>query len=123
VGHTIGFWSNKNGQAVWAALYSGGLIDISPDKNLAKNANAKVMSVMLNAQLTALKLNVAAGYVDGSAYYIPYGGTINELIAEATAALSSSDRDYQGMLKNYIDQLNNGAPVVPPLPCPYTFPA
>ncbi len=122
-GYTIGFWSNKNGQAVWDALYKGGLIDISPNKNLAKEAIAKDMNVMLNAQLTALRLNVAQTYVDENAYYIPYGGTINELTEEATAALSSTDRYYQGILKNYIDQLNNGALVVPPSPCPYTFPA
>lgn len=120
-GYTIGFWSNKNGQALWNALYNSGEITLPPDKNLAKLATAKDMSVMLKAQLTALKLNIAAGFVDGGAFYIPYGGTINDLTAEAEAALTSSDRNYQETLKNYIDQINNGALVIPPLPCPYTF--
>ena len=63
--------------------------------------------------------------------YIPFGGTINSLIAAADAALAADpytptgdpNRATQEQLKNALDALNNGALVVPSSPCRRSFPA
>ncbi|MEO6102271.1 MAG: hypothetical protein ABIP44_01360 [Pseudoxanthomonas sp.] len=148
-GHTLGFWSNKNGQQVindngsaapeLALLTSyhlrtatGGNFDpttYSALKTWLLNGTATNMSYMLSVQLAAMILNIEAGFVNGNAMYVPYGGTINQLVAEADAALAangytpsgSADRANQEVLKNYIDALNNGAGVVPTSPCAYSF--
>jgi hypothetical protein len=88
------------------------------------------MAYMLSAQLATMKLNVLNGFVDGNSYYIPYGGTINQLIAAADATLAANGstiasgpiRSMQETLKKHLDALNNGANVVPPQACTYTFP-
>ena len=149
-GLTMGFWSNKNGQATMndgstmapeLALLSGlnlrnaagghfDPVNYAPFKNWLLSATATNMAYMLSAQLAAMELNVEAGFVNGNAFYIPYGGTINQLMAEANAELglhgtayaTDTWRGYQEMLKNYLDALNNGASVVNPAPCTYTFP-
>jgi hypothetical protein len=148
-GKTIGFWSNKNGQA---AINDGGTADpelaMLSGLNLTKanggdfdptsywqfrtwllSATATNMAYMLSAQLAAMALNVEAGFVDSDAFYIPYGGTISQLMAEANAELGlhgaaydgDAWRGYQETLKNYLDALNNGDSVIPSTPCAYSF--
>jgi hypothetical protein len=149
-GKTLGFWSNKNGQAT---MNDGGTMapelamltglnlrkangaDFNPAtyaafKTWLLSATATNMAYMLSAQLAAMDLNVEAGLVNGDAFYIPYGGTINQLMTAANNALGADgytpagdpNRSTQETLKNYLDALNNGASVVNPTPCTYTFP-
>ncbi len=148
-GLTLGFWSNKNGQALlndnggmaseFALLTSyhlrnaaGG--DFDPTTYAGFRAwllggTATNMSYMLSVQLAAMILNIESGGVDGNALYLPYGGTINQLVAAAEAALAADgytptgdpNRATQETLKNYIDALNNGGGVVPVSPCAYSF--
>jgi hypothetical protein len=141
-GLTLGFWSNKNGQRLIGSddlallcalnLVNGGPftpISAAQVRTWLLAATATNMAYMLSAQLAAMELNVWNGVVDGNAFYIPYGGTINTLMAAADAALAADgytpagdpNRAYQETLKNYLDALNNGALVIPSQPCPYTF--
>lgn len=116
-GHTLGFWSNKNGQAT---MNDGGslvpelnLLDSKclrnasgTDTNFAGNyttfrnwllnATATNMSYMLSAQLAAMELNIEAGYVvPGALIYAPGTNSANGLgfatvgavVAEAEAEL------------------------------------
>lgn len=112
-GHTIGFWSNKNGQSLIDAgdllalrnlhLRNGSGTDFDP---LAKstyrtwllNANAINMAYMLSAQLSASVLNVRNGFVNVDAMVYAPGTTsanalgfarMGDLIAEADAALAA----------------------------------
>jgi hypothetical protein len=79
-GKTLGFWSNKNGQALITAanltLLDGlNLVNANGSafnpttkvqvKNWLLSANATNMAYMLSAQLTAMELNVADGFVNG----------------------------------------------------------
>jgi hypothetical protein len=141
-GLTLGFWSNKNGQKQVGDddlamlrnlnLVNGGPFNpnsYAPFRTWLLAATATNMAYMLSAQLAAMELNVLNGAVDGGAFYIPYGGTIDALMAEANVELGvhptaySGDtwRTYQEFLKNCLDALNNGASVIPTVPCPYTF--
>lgn len=95
-GHTLGYWSNKNGQATMtnvigmdaalAALRALNLVnangtDFDPTeyrqfRTWLLSANATYMGYMLSAQLAAMKLNVMAGapagFVNGNAFvYAP----------------------------------------------------
>jgi len=87
------------------------------------------MAYMLSAQLAAMKLNVAHGFVDPTSFALCYNGTVAQLISAADAALAADgftpagdpNRSIQETLKNCLDRLNNGGPVVPPTPCPATF--
>jgi hypothetical protein len=116
-GHTLGFWSNKNGQAT---MNDGGslvpelnLLDSKclrnasgTDTNFTGNytnfrnwllgATATNMSYMLSAQLAAMELNIEAGYVaPGALIYAPGTNSANGLgfatvgavVAEAEAEL------------------------------------
>ena len=116
-GHTLGFWSNKNGQAT---MNDGGslvpelnLLDSQclrnasgTDTNFAGNytnfrnwllgATATNMSYMLSAQLAAMELNIEAGFVaPGALIYAPGTNSANGLgfatvgavVAEAEAEL------------------------------------
>jgi hypothetical protein len=141
-GKTLGFWSNKNGQKLVGSddlallrglnLVNGGAFNptsYSQFRAWLLAATATNMAYMLSAQLAAMALNVYNGFVDGGAFYIPYGGTINALMAEANAELGlhptayagDAWRGYQEFLKNCLDALNNGASVIPTEHCPYTF--
>ena len=143
-GLTIGFWGNKNGQALitssdLALLRSCNLVNANgtPFNPTTKaqlmtwlqNANATNMAYMLSAQLAAMKLSVAHGFVDGSSFAICAGKTINQLISMADAALGldgftpagDPNRNAQQQIKNCLDTLNNGGLVVPSTPCPASF--
>ena len=113
---------NANGTAFDPTNYAG-------FRTWLLNGTATNMAYMLSVQLTAMRLNVEAGFVSGSAYYVPYGGTVTELIDEANALLGADgvtlagdpNRAAQEVLKNYLDELNNGAGVLSPTPCRFTF--
>jgi hypothetical protein len=148
-GKTIGFWGNKNGLALltqtdFAALTALKLVNKDGSNrdftgNLANNkkdleswlqkADATNMAYMLSAQLAAMKLNVLHGFVDGNAFALCYNGTVNDLISAANTALLADqqtpsgdpNRASQQTLKNCLDALNNGGPVVPVTPCARSF--
>jgi hypothetical protein len=150
-GHTLGFWSNKNGNKTMAddggvaselALLSSYTLRNADGTNFNPtsytqfrtwllNGNATNMSYMLSVQMAAMILNIEEGLVDGNALYLPADKTIDELVALAEQALAADadglaldgapNRAYQGQLKDWIDQLNNDANVVPTLPCGYSF--
>ena len=113
-GLTLGFWSNKNGEALMndapyanapellllrnLHLRTAGGLDFNPTTYSAfrtwlLSATATNMAYMLSAQLAAMKLNVEAHKVDGNAFVMlpPYysGDTINELMAAADNSLAS----------------------------------
>lgn len=144
-GLTLGFWSNKNGQALVGAgdlallvslnLRNANGSNFDPATKAALktwllNGTAVNMAYMLSVQLAAMELNVYNGFVDGNAYYVPAGMTINDLMAAANTTLGVDGytpdgdplRSYQEQLKNWLDQLNNNAGVLSPTPCAYTFP-
>lgn len=144
-GLTIGFWSNKNGQALITAadltalqtlcLRNADGSNFDPTtaaqvKAFLLGANAVNMANMLSAQLAAMTLNIRHGFVNGTSFDLCSGGTINQLVADAAAALCADgstpagdpNRATQESEKSCIDQLNNGAPVVPATPCTYSFP-
>jgi hypothetical protein len=151
-GLTLGFWSNKNGQAVMTAAGMSSELAALSALNLRNasgsnfdpatyagfrtwllNATATNMAYMLSAQLAAMKLNVLAGFVNpASIVYSPVLGfiTVGNLLAAADASLGangltlsgSPDRAAQEALKNALDAANNNQNFVQPVPCPYTFP-
>jgi len=115
-GHTLGFWSNKNGQARFDAADLAAMVALnlrnangtafnptsySGFKSWLLKATATNMSYMLSAQLSAMVLNVregtANGFVSGSALvYAPGVGntgvnnqfiTINDLTTAANNEL------------------------------------
>jgi hypothetical protein len=144
-GKTLGFWSNKNGQA----LINSSDVDALNTLNLYKptgweypqftdktqiksyllSATAVNMSWMLSAQLIATELNVRHGFLNGST--IVYVGpstyvltgfiSIKEIMENANSALSAlsgADRAEQEYWKNLLDGLNNNwLPFVCPEPC------
>jgi len=143
-GLTIGFWGNKNGQALITAsdltlLRACNLVNANGSpfdpttaaqvKTWLQNANSTNMAYMLSAQLAAMKLNVAHGFVSGSAVDPCSHMTISALISAADASLlahplttaGSPYRRFQESLKNCLDALNNGGPTVSPTPCSYSF--
>jgi hypothetical protein len=147
-GRTLGFWSNKNGQALITSgdisalnmlnLYtpSGWMYPPFTDKTQIKNyllsATAKDMRWMLSAQLIATKLNVLHGFLSGSTIvyvgsssYVPSGFiSINEIMENANNALAGTDRAAQEYWKNLLDGLNNNwLPFVCTGPCyPIVYP-
>jgi hypothetical protein len=148
-GHTRGFWQNKNGQkqieddggvaSEMTLLSSYNLRNLDGShfdpasyasfKAWLTDATATNMAYMLSAQLSALVLAIEAGMVDGDALYLPYDGTIDELVTEANDALGAdgltptgdANRDLQSELKDHIDAINNDGDVVPTTPCDYSF--
>ena len=150
-GHTKGFWHNQNGLAammdggtaepelsalrgepLWDA--DGNPFDPTTHAQLADwltfESSAANMANMLSAQYAAMWLNLEYGFVDGSDYYGSAGKTIDEIMSAARAALvadsytpdGDANRASQGQLKDWIDALNNGAYVIPSVPCAYSFP-
>ena len=115
-GKTLGFWSNKNGQATMndggtlapeLALLDGLCLSnaTGPQANFGTytafrtwilGANAVNMAYMLSAQLAAMKLNIEAGFVSPSALIYAPGtpganslgfNTVANVVAAAEAAL------------------------------------
>lgn len=144
-GLTLGFWSNKNGQALINAAdltalrnlclrnADGSNFDPTTNaqvKSFLLGANATNMANMLSAQLAAMTLNIRHGFVDPNAFDLCSNQTVGALTTAANAALcangltfsGSADRAPQEAQKNCIDALNNGGPVVPTTPCSRTFP-
>jgi len=135
-GHTLGFWSNKNGQ-VFAQTQMGMLsaANLVTEKGTPFNptgyaefrkwlldGKATNMSYMLSVQLSAMLLNVASGNVNawslveapgtGSANALGYAFVTN-LIAEANALLAAnpitmSDSAIRSRLENVKNALDNG---------------
>lgn len=120
-GLTLGFWSNKNGQALFgnddlALMVSLNLrnangTDFNPTgysafRTWLLNATATNMAYMLSAQLAAMQLNVFNGKVSGSSLvYAPGCGntgvnnnyiSINDLIAAANAAIGADGNTPSG---------------------------
>ena len=144
-GRTLGFWSNKNGQALidgsdiqaLVALNLRGVngapfdpSNYSNFRNWILNATATDMSYMLSAQLATMKLNVLNGFVPENVIVTtPFGFmTIGELMAKANLALEVAPfyRNYQEQLKNALDAANNNNDVYVlspnnPFDFPYTF--
>jgi hypothetical protein len=144
-GLTLGFWSNKNGQALITAadllalrnlnLRNGDGSNFEPSTNpqvkaFLLGANAVNMANMLSAQLAAMTLNIRHGFVDPNAFDLCSNKTVGQLVADANTSLGangltftgSPDRAAQEAMKNCIDALNNGGPVIPTTPCTRTFP-
>ncbi|HEX3187837.1 MAG TPA: hypothetical protein VHQ94_23755 [Pyrinomonadaceae bacterium] len=118
-GHTLGFWSNRNGLATMndggsvcseLALLNGLYLrngagtrmnfgcDYNAFRNWLLSASATNMAYMLSAQLAAMELNVEAGFVNGSALVYAPGtnsanglgfATVNALMTEANTELTS----------------------------------
>lgn len=151
-GRTPGFWSNKNGEAKMfdeldgageelALLSSLNLVNANGSafdpgnypafRTWLLDSTATNMAYKLSSHLAAMALNIEAGYVSGNRFYVPFGGTVNELVALANESLGDhpytpsgdAERAYQEQLKNYLDALNNGARVIPTsyTSCPRTF--
>ena len=144
-GLTLGFWSNKNGQALITAadllalrnlcLRNADGSNFDPTTNaqvrtFLLGANATNMANMLSAQLIAMTLNIRHGFVDPNSFDLCSSQTVGQLATAANTALcangltfsGSPDRASQESKKNCIDALNNGGPVVPTTPCSRTFP-
>ena len=163
-GLTLGFWSNKNGQALINAtdlqhlrddfcLRNADGSEFNPTtnaqvKSFLLGANATNMSNMLSAQLIAMCLNVAHGFVNGGALIfagsnpsgcnVPVNGngfiTVNALLADAATELcahglvlaGNPERACQEFKKNALDKANNNlnfvqGPGVCPVPTAFTY--
>ena len=143
-GRTLGFCSNRNGQALVDAgdlaalvalnLRSGSGANFDPAtyaalKTWLLNGTATNMAYMLSVQLAAMKLNTLNNFVNGNGFYVPAGKTINQIMADANTSLGlynitlsgHAQRANQEQLKNWLDQLNNGAGVLSPTPCARSF--
>lgn len=143
-GRTLGFWSNRNGQGLIGdddlqVLYALNLrkADGSHFDNFTKaqlrtwllDGDAVNMAYMLSVQLAAMRLNVHNGFVTGG-YYVPAGMTVAALMDAANASLAlygstpagHPQRADQAQLKDWLDALNNGAGLLSPTACDYSFP-
>jgi hypothetical protein len=114
-GHTLGFWSNKNGQALFGSDDLAALVALdlrnangtafdpasySAFRTWILNATATNMAYMLSAQLAAMKLNVLNGFVNGNALIYAPGtnsanalgfATVNAVMADANTLLGSAN--------------------------------
>jgi len=149
-GHTIGFWSNKNGQQLLTDAdftqltgyclrnADGSNRDFTAStvinkKNLNTwilDAKATNMAYMLSAQLTATQLSVNHGFTN-AAVIVDGTRNVTDLIAYANSLLCADgdtkggdpNRAEQARVKDILDAINNGASFVQPTAanCPYTF--
>jgi len=131
-GLTLGFWSNKNGQALVGAddlamlvalnLRNANSSNFDPANNAALrtwllNATATNMAYMLSAQLAAMELNVFNGKVSGTALIYAPGttsanslgfATVNDVMAEANNELGLHGSTLSGSLyRTYQEALKN----------------
>jgi hypothetical protein len=141
-GRTLGFWSNKNGQAMinasdLAFLSSLSLRDAAGNpfdpatnaqlKSWLLSGTATNMAYMLSVQLATMELNVRKGLVSPSMLIQapPLGyPTVAALMGAANTALASDGvvlsgspvRAYQEALKTALDRGNNDLAFVQPTP-------
>jgi hypothetical protein len=147
-GLTPGFWSNKNGEAVFNAnsrtylsglkslnlkdVTSRGVVDFDPGsyavfRDWLVNRNAVEMEYQLSAQLASMWLNVQAGFVSGNHYVYEEGLgfiTIGDLLTRADLAMgrkSVATRAELQLLKNALDHANNNMNFLQPRPCPFEY--
>jgi hypothetical protein len=131
-GRTLGFWSNKNGQAlingtdlamlVGLNLRSASGANFDPAsyasfRTWILNATATNMAYMLSAQLAAMELNVFNGLVDGNALIYAPGttsangagfATVNAVMAEANTELGLHGLTLDGSpFRAYQEALKN----------------
>ncbi len=135
-GLTLGFWSNKNGQALFgsddlALMVSLNLRNANGTafdpasytkfRSWLLSANATNMAYMLSAQLSAMELNVFNGKVNGGALIYAPGttsanalgfATVNAVMAEANAELGLhglvlSDSPYRAYQEALKNALDN----------------
>ncbi|HEY5944545.1 MAG TPA: SdrD B-like domain-containing protein, partial [Kofleriaceae bacterium] len=133
-GHTIGFWSNRNGQIAFnlgssslARLVGLNLVNANGTafdpssytayKNWLNKATATNMAYMLSAQLSAMALNVQKGYVDPDALVYAPGTTtanalgyttIDALLVEANTELGLHPLTlYGSAYRSYQEALKN----------------
>jgi hypothetical protein len=131
-GKTLGFWSNKNGQA----LIGGDDLAMLVAKNLRNgdgsnfdpasaaevkawllNGTAVNMAYMLSVQMAAMSLNVHNGFVDGNALIHAPGtqsanqagfATVSAILAEANAELGLHGTAFAGdTWRSYQEALKN----------------
>ncbi|MDI6829152.1 MAG: hypothetical protein QME62_11790 [Armatimonadota bacterium] len=149
-GKTLGFWTNKNGQAIlqdpakWSIVANSGALSCpvlaglpytsamapylnSPSeiKRFLINANAVNMQYMLAAQWLAIGLNVLVGNVNQNAIIYMGDGTFKTIveILDAVCAYGASwDRMTQEYFKNALDKANNNMNFVQPTACPVIYP-
>lgn len=148
-GRTPGYWHNRNGLATMSdggeiatelnllsslKLVNGAGADFDPTSHAQFSSwllsgNAVNMAYMLSVHLAAMTLNIEAGFVNEDAFFLGCNCTIGDLVDDANAALLADqvtlsgdpNRAVQEQLKNWLDQLNNNALVIPPTPCRRTF--
>jgi hypothetical protein len=136
-GLTLGFWSNKNGQAIMkngdnfaAALAFLSSLNLrnadgsnfdpatyAAFRTWLLNASATNMAYMLSAQLAAMELNVRYGFVNGNALIYAPGtnsanangfATVNAVMAEANTELGVHGTAYSGdAWRSYQEALKN----------------
>jgi hypothetical protein len=119
-GLTLGFWSNKNGQAKYGSDDNTLLASLnlrnangsnfdpagySAFKNWLLSATATNMAYMLSAQLAAMELNVYNGFVSGTALvYAPclknYGATSDFISITALMDAANSELGLHGLTKD-----------------------
>jgi hypothetical protein len=109
-GHTLGFWSNKNGQNQfqnWSGALTllkglnlrnaeGGNFDPSTYQEFRTwllGANATNMAYMLSAQLAAMELNVQAGLVSSSAIVYAPGVVVGTNFVTISALMNKANQE------------------------------
>ncbi|MEZ0327824.1 MAG: hypothetical protein ACAH95_18160, partial [Fimbriimonas sp.] len=132
-GHTLGFWSNKNGLATMntnnplACLVALNLrnangshfdpANLGAFQKWLTSANATNMANMLSAQMAAMKMNVRYGITGGSWLIWAPGAlgangfgyiTVDNLIAEANASLGANGNTVaSGAVRTYQNALKD----------------
>ena len=134
-GHTLGFWSNKNGQATMTHggmaaelaflsglnLRNGTGVAFDPATYAAfrtwlLNGTAVNMAYMLSVQMAAMELNVYNGFVNGAGLIYAPGAnnavngflTVNALMAEANTELGVHGSTPDGSpYRSYQESLKN----------------
>ncbi len=131
-GLTLGFWSNKNGQALFSNSDLAAMVGLNlrnangsafdptsytAFRNWILSATATNMANMLSAQLAAMKLNVRHNFVSGNALIYAPGAnsangngyaTVNAVMAEADASLAANGNTVKSdATRSYQEALKN----------------